>query len=150
MKNKFKLVAVHCFLPLFMGGALYILFRSTELRMFKWFSIFNLDNAIHSARANTFHVKAYLPSWSFYSLPDGLWTYSFSSALIIYWENESHKIKLWLLIPLVTGVFVEIFQGLKWFPGTFDYLDLVFSALGLFFSKLILNHKLKQNEKNSF
>ena len=145
-KNKIQLAALHCLIPLLLGGLLYILFRSTELRMFKWFSSFGLDGIISSTRTNLSELKYYLPNWTYYSLPDGLWVYAFTSALLIYWNNETQKVKFWLLIPFTTGILVEIFQGLKLFPGTFDILDLTFSTLGLLLSKIIINHKFKENE----
>jgi len=145
-KNKIKLVVLNCITPLLLGGLIYIMFRSTELRMFKWLSAFGLDSLIFSARANISALKNHLPNWFFYSLPDGLWVYSFTSALLIFWNNDKRKVKFWLLIPFTTGILVEIFQGLKLFPGTFDFLDLTFSSLALLFSIIIINLKFKQNE----
>ena len=144
--KKIKLVALHCFTPLLLGGLIYFMFRSTELRMFNWLSIIGLDSLIISARTNVSLLKNHLPNWFIYSLPDGLWVYSFSSALLIYWNNDKQKVKFWLLIPFTTGILVEIFQGLKLFPGTFDFLDLTFSSLAILFSIIIINFKFKQNE----
>jgi hypothetical protein len=145
--NRATLTIVHCLTPLLLGGILYILFRSTTLRMFKWFSLVGLEHTIHSAQTNVFELKNYIPSWIYFSLPDGLWIYSFTSAILIYWYNDNQKVRFWLLIPFISGILIEIFQCFKLFPGTFDSLDLVFSILGLFLSKIIINHKLKQNEK---
>ncbi len=138
---------VHCLIPLLIGGLLYILFRSTTLRMFDWFSFVGIDKIIHSARTFVLDFKNSIPNWIYYSLPDGLWVYSFTSAILIFWNNDSKKSTLWLLVPFITGVLIEIFQGFKLFPGTFDILDLTFSILGLSISKIIINHKFKQNEK---
>jgi hypothetical protein len=115
--------------------------------MFDWFSFVGIDNIIHSARTFVFDFKNSIPNWIYYSLPDGLWVYSFTSAILIFWNNDSKKATLWLLVPFITGVLIEIFQGFKLFPGTFDNLDLTFSILGLSISKIIINHKFKQNEK---
>ena len=145
--NRVALTVVHCLIPLLLGGFLYILFRSADLRMFNWFSFIGIDNFIISARENFSEFKNYLPNWTYYSLPDGLWVYSFTSALLIYWENDTSKVKFWLIIPFATGILIEILQGLNLFPGTFDILDLAFSALGLSLSKIIINYKYKQNEK---
>ena len=149
-RNKARLVALHCLMPLLLGGIFYILFRTTELRMFKWFVFLGLDSIIFSMRANLAGFKNYLPSWTYYSLPDGLWVYSFTSALIIYWNNNNKKLIFWLLIPFITGILVEILQGFRLFPGTFDFLDLFFSTLGLCLSKIIINYELYQNEKTVY
>ena len=148
--NIIKLTIIHCLTPLFVGGLLYIFFRSTDLRMFHWFSFLGLDHFITSARDYFSVLKNDLPNWIYFSLPDGLWVYSFTSALLIYWRNDIHKVKFWLLIPLTTGVLIEVLQGVKLFPGTFDFLDLAFTSLGLLLSAIIINYKFKQNEKTVF
>jgi hypothetical protein len=112
--------------------------------MFNWFTFLGIDEVIFSARANVSGIKNYLPNWIFYSLPDGLWVYSFSSALLILWDG---KLTAWILIPLFTGAFVEIAQGVGVFPGIFDMIDLVFTLAALILSITIINHKFKQNEK---
>jgi hypothetical protein len=139
--NKTIFTIIHCLSPLLIGGLLYILFRSTDLRMFKWFSFIGLDELIHLARETAFPLQKLLPVWTYYSLPDGLWVYSFSSTLI-FWNG---KLTFWLFLPLLTGAFIEIAQGFKMFPGTFDILDLAFTSLALPLS--IINLKFKQNEK---
>ena len=145
--NRISLTIIHCLTPLLFGGILYILFRSTELRMFKWFSIIEIDNIIYLARTEFYQIRNILPDWVYYSLPDGLWVYSFTSALIIYWHNDVNNVKFWLIIPFVTGIITELLQGFNMFPGTFDFIDLTFCALGISLSKIFLNHKFKQNEK---
>lgn len=145
--NITSLTIIHCLAPLLLGGLLYILFRSTELRMFKWFSAIGFDNAIYLARTEFHQIRGILPNWTYYCLPDGLWVYSFTSALLIYWKNDFQKAKLWLMIPFITGILIEIMQGFKLFPGTFDYLDLTFTSLGFLLSKIIINSKFNQNEK---
>ena len=50
-------------------------------------------------------------------------------------------------MPFTMGILIEILQAFKLFSGTFDYLDLSLSILGLSLSKIIINHKLKQNDK---
>ena len=146
IENKFKLAILHCLIPLLLGGLLYILFRSTELRMFNWFSSFGISNVILKARAYFFEIKIHLPSWIYYSLPDGLWVYALTSALLILWNNDKRKAIVWLIVPFSTGILVEILQGLSLFRGTFDILDLTFSSIGLLLSIIIINLKFKQDE----
>jgi len=142
--NKTTWMIIHCLMPLLIGGLLYILFRSTDLRMFKWFSIIGLDNFILQSRQCFFNFKNYLPCWIYYSLPDALWVYSFTSALLILWNG---RLTFWLFFVLLTGTFVEIAQGINIFPGTFDILDLLFNIIALFLSIIIILPKFKQNEK---
>lgn len=147
LKERYSFGFKHVMLPLFLGGLIYILFRSTKLRMFAWFSFIGLDGVIRKTRTFFFAFKNYIPNWIYFSLPDGLWIYSFTSALIIYWDNKNKSIKTWLLIPFTMGILIEILQGMKLFPGTFDYLDLMFSMSGFILSKKVINNKYKQNEK---
>jgi hypothetical protein len=145
--NKTTLTIIHCLTPLFIGGLLYVLLRSTTIRMFEWFSLIGLEDAIQFARISVFEFKNDLPKWVYFSLPDGLWIYSFTSAILINWDNDNQKTKIWLLIPFATGILIEILQAFKLFSGTFDIMDLTFSILGISLSKIIINHNFKQNEK---
>jgi hypothetical protein len=92
-------------------------------------------------------LKSDLPYWVYFSLPDGLWVYSFSCALLILWRNNHEMAKYWLLIPFFSGIIIEIAQGLKVFRGTFDIIDLIFSIVALLSSILIINYKFNQNDK---
>ena len=148
--NRVSLTIKHCLIPLFFGGILYILFRSTELKMFKWFSMIGMDNIIYLARTEFYQIRNILPDWIYYSLPDGLWVYSFTSALIIYWHNGVNNVKFWLIIPFFTGVITELLQFFNLFPGTFDFIDLTFYVLGVSLSTIFLHHKFKQNEKKVY
>lgn len=148
--SKTYLTTVHSIAPLLIGGLIYISFRSTSLRMFEWFNSIGLQNSMNLYRYNVSGLKDLLPQWVYFSLPDGLWVYSFSSALIIFWNNDIKKIKFWLLIPCISGILVELLQSLKFFPGTFDIADLIFTILGLLLSIIIINHKFKQHEKQTF
>ena len=94
--DKRNLILIHCFTPLFLGGLLYISFRSSTLKMFTWFKYVGIENYILYLRQEISNLKLYLPQWIYFSLPDGLWVYSFTSALLIYWNNETKKVKFWL------------------------------------------------------
>ncbi len=144
-KNKVNLIIIHCVFPITIGGLFYILFRSTTLRMFSWFDFIGIDKMIQYARALTVEIKNHIPIWTYYSLPDGLWMYSFTSSILIYWNNEWQKVKKWIIIPIINGIFVEILQGFNLFPGTFDILDLIFSIFGITLSVIFINYKLNKN-----
>lgn len=135
-------------LPLFIGGLIYISFRSKSLIMFDWFDWIKLNPVIMSIRKEMEPVKAYLPKWSFYSLPDGLWIYSFTVTLIFIWDYEWNKLKYLLIIPLLLGVGIELLQYLNLFKGTFDLIDLLFSFL-FFFLGILTNIKSLKYEKTT-
>jgi hypothetical protein len=130
-----------------LGGFIYIAFRSLSLRLFSWFETAGLNTITSFIRHIAFPLKSHLPQWVYYSLPDGLWVYSFSSALLILWKGQYEKAKIWLFIPLFSGSMIEIAQGLRIFPGTFDFLDLTFTTISLLLSIIIINDKFKTNDK---
>lgn len=145
--KKRNLIIAHTILPLLVGGLLYISFRSTTLKMFSWFKFIGIENTILNIRQQLSPLKLNLPEWTYFSLPDGLWVYSFTSALLIVWDNQFRHAKIWLLIPFFTGAIIEIAQGFKIFRGTFDILDLTFTIVALLLSIIIINYKFKQNDK---
>ncbi|MGG5578045.1 hypothetical protein ACPDHL_11990 [Myroides sp. C15-4] len=146
-KHLFKLIFIHSVLPLLLGGLIYIFCRSKSLVMFRWFSYLGLDNLIESLRADLIGFKELLPQWLYYSMPDGLWVYSMTSALVIYWRKSPKYGRYWLIVPFTLGVGVEILQGFNLFLGTFDWIDLIVSFLGFSMSIIVINLKLKQYEK---
>ena len=125
---------------------MYVLFRTKALRMFHWFSLLGIDEFIFLIRENLSQLKILLPPWVYYSLPDALWVYAFSSSFLILWEG---RLNLWLSIPFFTGVLVEIAQGVKIFPGTFDLIDLCLTSISLVLSILVMKSKFNYNEKTN-
>lgn len=147
---KVKLIIIHCIIPIMIGGLLYIFFRSTSIRMFKWFDFLGLENIIQLIRSSLYNVKSNIPNWIYFSLPDGLWVYSFTSAILIYWDTNQERARIWLLIPFFSGILSEILQYFSLFPGTFDYLDLCFSLFCIFLSIFIINLNYKHYDKKVF
>ena len=151
MQNEFMrvktLIIFHVICPIILGGLIYISFRSMSLRLFNWFEIAGLKTNIISIRSVLHPFKNNFMPWVYFSLPDGLWVYSFSSALLIIWKNNYKEAKYWLIIPLISVTLIEIAQGLKILSGTFDILDLVFTLIALILSIKIINYKFKQNDK---
>ena len=135
---KLRQFSLHVIFPILIGGLLYILFRSKRLVMFDWFADVGLLDSIFAIRGEFNQYKSCLPDWIYFSLPDGLWTYAFSSTFLIVWQNDFKIARLWLIIPFLLGCVVEIAQGMQIFRGTFDLLDLAFSVVGILGSVLIL------------
>lgn len=132
------LIVVHCILPLLVGGLIYILFRPTTLRMFNWFENTGLMEAVHAMRRVSQNFT-FLPDWLYYALPDGLWTYSFTSAFILIWGHDS-SLKYWLVVPLSLSLIPEFLQFYGLLPGTFDWNDLFFQFFGFIFSLMFCSY----------
>lgn len=133
-------------LPLLVGGLIYISFRSLSLRMFSWFDIIGVHNIIYNLREILHPFKKDLPTWVYFSLPDGLWVYSFSSAYLIVWKNQFKIARFWLLIPFTFGCVLELAQLLKIFPGTFDFTDFIVTFLGFTLSLLIFKQNINDKQ----
>tara|TARA_B100000524_G_C23572905_1_gene342513 strand:- start:22 stop:378 length:357 start_codon:yes stop_codon:yes gene_type:complete len=114
--------------------------------MFSWFESVNLSNSISEMRLFTLPLSIYLPDWFLYSLPDGLWLFSYVSFLLVVWGNviSKHNIHWVLLVPLI-AIFSELGQLIKVIPGTFDVVDLCSYFLGAVLPVLIFAN-LKTNK----
>lgn len=123
--RKFFVVLIHVFLPLFVGGSLYLIFRSSQLRMFEWVNYLGLNQQVFYLRDSLIPFADVLPGWIYFSLPDGLWTYSFTSAIVLLWKSNERQLKFWVALPILISVIPELLQGINLFPGTFDLLDLI-------------------------
>lgn len=71
-------------------------------------------------------------------VPDGLWAYALTNAILIVWDR---KIKIgWLIVVFITFFLFEFLQKWRIIAGTFDYLDIVayiiFSSLAIVLNKL--------------
>ena len=147
---KKKAIFLHVFIPLLIGSSIYIFFRSTSIRVFKWINFLGIRRGIEEIRYSVSPSEKYLPIWVKFSLPDCLWVYSFTSAIIILWQNDFNIGKYFLLFPVVLGCLVELAQLIKIFPGTFDIVDLLLNVSGFILSIVFLKPiKPKHDEKEN-
>lgn len=137
-------ITKHSLIPLLFGGLIYVLFRSQSLIMFGWVNAIGMYELINLLRTYINANETLIPNWFFYSLPDGLWMYSFVSALIIANDYKWNKYKYWLLLPILFGIGIEFLQLLGFFKGTFDVNDLFFYSVGVVLSVLKLG-KINKN-----
>jgi hypothetical protein len=135
---------------LLLGGLIYILFRTPTLKMFDWYDSIGLSTSLNTLRHYASPVVNHIPNWFLYSLPDGLWIFSYISLMLFIWRNSvSFKNIFWILIIPTLAISSEIGQLFGLVSGTFDFADLLLYILGmilpfLFFTKSInLNFKLQ-------
>ncbi len=125
---------IHVFIPLFLGGLIYLSFRKNNLRFFNWFDKIGCSEYINEFRLIVNPYKDFFPNWFYYSLPDGLWVYSFTSCILINWSSGIEKLKYLLLLPLIFGCLIEFAQAIKIFEGTYDPVDLLLGVLAYIIS----------------
>lgn len=134
MNRILKATLIHVLLPLLLGFLIYLFFRTNtwfhQTMLPEWKTQFTFESTILTAIFK-FH------------LPDFCWSYSFTSALLLwkYW----YKLKLtyfepFLLIILMTSEIVQLFLKPAF---TFDWFDLVAAiiafCLSFFFSNRFRN-----------
>lgn len=119
---KQKYFFIGCVLPLLVGGLLYLGYRTDSLLMFKWFKTIGLESLIIKFRNLVDFL--HMPEWVTYSLPNGLWAFSFISFILIFTERLSKTRKLWLVVVISIIVGNELLQKVKLIRGTFDIFDL--------------------------
>lgn len=146
MRNKILLASIS---SLILGTTIYLLFRASTLKVFKWIEIFEIDFLNSNIRQSSSSYSAGLPKWIIFSLPDGLWIFSYVCAMAYIWNFKIHFQSIcWIAIIPFIAIVSEMGQATDLFPGTFDPLDLFFYFLGLTCPLLLIfKNKNLQNLK---
>ncbi|SUX43454.1 hypothetical protein [Chryseobacterium indoltheticum] len=136
-------VILNSIIALTIGTLIYLLFRVSTLKIFSWINVFEIDFTKCKLRDLALSYSAALPQWFIFSLPDGLWAFSYTSIMLCIWDFKiNSKNIFWiLLIPLI-AIISEIGQKIKIVSGTYDHYDLLFYIMGFimpiaFFTKTI-------------
>lgn len=136
--------------PLFLGVAIYFLYRSKTLFYFKIFETHpSVYKYVTKIRDMAWLYRKHLPLWTVYSLPDGLWLFSFGATLLI------ERIFYFFHFTIFTGIYLfmvglefiqKYFGGYGSTIGTFDKLDILFFTLGYILIALVSNYIHKKNK----
>ena len=120
------------FLTLLVGGMIYILFRTSSLKMFSWYKTIGLGELTNDLRKMTFQFADKIPEWILFSLPDGLWIFSYVSLMLFIWRNSvSIKNIFWISIIPILAIGSELGQLFGLVIGTFDIADLILYIFGM-------------------
>jgi hypothetical protein len=140
MRPKFQYIL--SFVPLTIGGVLYIAYRPLDLKMFHWFRLIGIEKFILDLREI---FSSYTPPDFFiYNLPYGLWSFSFSSLLILIWKFKLEKgLFLYLIISFSLVIVPELLQYFEKIPGTFDLIDVLTNTVCFFSPIFFLFYKSK-------
>jgi hypothetical protein len=132
------------------GTLIYMAFRCENLIVFSWLDKLYLTKAVYQLRFYTDTLNIILPNWFLFSLPDGLWVFSYVSFILYIWNNKLNSQNIfWILFIPFIAIVLEFGQYFKIISGTFDLNDLIFYSLGtvlpIFIFNLLFNFKfLKQ------
>jgi hypothetical protein len=130
--NRF-LSILNMVLPVFLGGLIYISYRSVDLSMFLWFTKLGLVEQVWEIRSFVeFNKWISNPSrFTLYCLPDGLWTYSMTSSFTYVWRENYKEGAPWILFGVSIGVLSEFAQMFNLVSGVFDIGD-IFAYVSFF------------------
>jgi hypothetical protein len=127
----YKLLCLHFILPVAIGTLIYLLFRPVNLTVFHWAERAGLYSFILKAR-DLFNIGGYMPERFVYSLPNGLWAYSFMFFISLIWGNtKSFGKTFFVSLVVALSVGSELGQLLNVVPGTFCLYDVFFYTTGL-------------------
>lgn len=142
MRKKFQLF-IHL-LSICIGGLIYICFRSSDLMMFRWFDYIHLSDTISRIRKFSYSYEIENNDWIIYSLPDGLWMFSFTTVILYIWRNTINiKNLVWVIIMPIIAFFTEISQKYQLIKGTYDPNDLFAYLFGFIFSCIFFSNCLQ-------
>lgn len=110
---------------LVMSGMIYLLYRCTDVYMFQPLKTYGVMDYLLEIRK--YVATDCLPDWFLYSLPDGLWLYSYMLFVRVIWYGNNSAFKLFFLALMPIMAFaLEGLQFIHCFPGTGDIVDIVF------------------------
>jgi len=146
--NSFLRVFLLSTLTILSGGIIYILLRPSEPVFFSWLKFIGLEDFLFYAREKTLSFGPFLPDWFIYSLPNGLWAFSYSFIITVIWWNSKSRLKIFWMASIPILVFgFEVFQYLEILNGTFCIRDIVFCVLGILAG---ITLGIKTNKINSY
>ena len=126
-----RTIFLHVIIPLLTGSLIYLVWRSDQLLAFRWMTTVGLTIPLEFIREAAPDVFHFLPHWCLFSLPDGLWAYSFVATMTLIWGRISNVTTgMWIGVAPMLGCGSEILQSCHCLPGTYETADLVAYSAG--------------------
>lgn len=137
-------------LSLLIGGCIYLFFRDPSIIFFGWIDDLGFLSEVKSMQTSMSSLKNALPDWVIFSLPDGLWLFSYVCLMLHLWRKSMpFPGMIWVLALPILALFFEIFQAIFDSIGTFDWLDILLylcaSTIPLVLFKKKINFKSNSN-----
>ena len=134
--------------PLFLGIGIYLLYRSRNLFYFKLIHSTLLCKPVLHIRDFAKLYRKMFSTWVVYSLPDGLWLFSFGATLLVdrIFYFYDFVVFTSIYIGMIALEFLQLyFGGHGSVIGTFDTMDIFFFTLGYLSIVLISKYYHKKN-----
>ena len=141
------------FISMISGLIIYLGFRTTHTPIYHWAIKLGWKNELSDMRNSVQHI--HLPDWIVYSLPDGLWMFSFVMAVLTIWNYKLNSMTWkWIISAICIGLGFELIQGFVKGMGVFDWTDLflmiIASAIALGFFSDHNSYEKRTNVNQSF
>lgn len=99
-------------------------------------------------RKLTYEWGSKLPNWLLYSVPDGMWIFSYVTLILAIWKNCITRENIfWLIVIPLVAVLSEFGQMAGIIPGTFDIIDVLLYVLGFLLPIFIFKKEITLNKK---
>ena len=122
---------IWAFVPVILGGMIYVLWRPDTIRFLGWFDLIGIDFPLAIIRGYSMLVYAHIPEWIIFSLPNGFWAFSYAFTItFIWWGSDSLAGYMWLGSIPVVSLGYETMQYAGVIQGVFCYQDLFFCTTG--------------------
>ena len=132
-------------LPVLLSGIIYLFFRTTDTVIYQVYQNLFASDFLDTIRLYFQLNFMTMPKWIIYSLPGGLWVFSFANFCFLLLNAKSYFYKiLFLLLGIVTSL--ELLQLLHITDGRFDLMDLTIYFLGAFSSLTVRRTKIKKQK----
>ena len=117
-------------ISLCLGGLIYIVFRSEDLLMFRWFDSLGLHGIVSQLRFD--YGQTNIWNWVNYNMPACLWLFSYMFVMDALWNDGNNMIyQVFIYVLPVVAILSELLQLVNIIPGTFDLLDLASYAISI-------------------
>ncbi len=126
-------ILIHVVSPMVLGVLVYHFMTDREIL---------LNRIMENLTGGKGNIGISAPDWVKYNLPDGLWPYSFASAILIIHDCRIERKNIpWVLLAVCFPLALEYGQKFGILQGTYDPLDVIWSLGGSFVSIVILTLK---------
>lgn len=153
-KIKFTLI----FLPLILGVLIYLLYRSRNLFYYNLIHFLDVNGYVVLARETARIYRKLFPTWSIYSLPDGLWLFSTGAAFLLcrnYYLVHSVWFSFIYILMIISEYIQKFYGGHGTMIGTYDKKDIIaftvayisINIIALILRKLDNKYKYKMSLK---
>jgi len=117
---------------LFSGGLIYLFLRPSNQLFYQWFGFSEMESWHFLVKDKLLFLNHFLPDWLIYSLPNGLWAFSYTLLIVTIWKGSKSAAKyFWLASIPILILGYELLQLTGFHSGTFCLQDILLGMSGI-------------------